>query len=71
MLYDRSLQYKKSDMFYLFFCERFIDCKVETDQESYNTYRYWTALRFANEDNMSPLRPLNDKFLQNASVSTA
>jgi hypothetical protein len=30
-----------------------------------HTYRYWTALRLAKEDDISPFRPLKDRFLQN------
>jgi hypothetical protein len=29
------------------------------------TYKDWTALRFAKADDMSPVRPLKDMFLQN------
>jgi hypothetical protein len=38
--------------------------EVEIDQELH-TYKYWTALRFAKEDDISPSSPLKDIFLQN------
>ena len=33
--------------------------------QALHTYMYWTALRFAKEDDdISPFRPLKDRFLQ-------
>lgn len=43
-----------------------IQCESEKKKiKELYTYTFWTAFRFAKDDDMSPLRPLKDRFLQN------
>jgi hypothetical protein len=37
--------------------------KLSQINQEIQTYKYWRALRFAKEDDISPFKPLEDKFL--------
>jgi hypothetical protein len=38
--------------------------KLSQINQEIQTYKYWRALRFAKEDDTSPFKPLEDKFLK-------
>jgi hypothetical protein len=42
-----------------------IHYEVGKKNQELDSYMYWMALRFAKEDDISPFRPLNDRFLHN------